>query len=269
VRGCDVFIVQSVAGKVNDALMELLVMTDAAKRASARTVTAVITHYGYSRQDKKSATREPITAKLVANLLTVAGVDRIITIDLHQGQIQGFFDTPVNHLTALPIFAEYFLEKELKNLCIVSPDVGRAKAAKKLADMLDADIAIMHKTRPEHNVAEATSVIGNVAGKICILNDDMIDTAGSVDAAIKVLKKEKAVAIYICATHGLFSGPAYETLEAANIEEVVVCDTVPVPPERQKGKIKVVSVAPLLANAIMNVYREASVSEIFDPEFQL
>ncbi|MDR1184265.1 MAG: ribose-phosphate pyrophosphokinase [Coriobacteriales bacterium] len=269
VRGCDVFIIQSVAGNVNDALMELLIMTDAAKRASARTVTAVITHYGYSRQDKKSASREPITAKLVANLLTVAGVNRIITIDLHQGQIQGFFDTPVNHLTALPIFADYFLEKKLKNICVVSPDVGRAKAGKKLADLLDADLAIMHKTRPDHNVAEMTSVIGDVAGKTCILNDDMIDTAGSVVAAVKTLKQEGAAMIYICATHGLFSGPAYDLLETADIEEVVVCDTVPIPPERQSGKIKVATVAPLLARAIMNVYREASVSELFDPEFQI
>jgi ribose-phosphate pyrophosphokinase len=269
VRGCDVFIVQSIAGSVNDALMELLIMADAAKRASARTVTAVITHYGYSRQDKKSASREPITAKLVANLLTVAGVNRIITIDLHQGQIQGFFDTPVNHLTALPIFADYFLEKGLKDVCVVSPDVGRAKAAKKLADLLDADLAIMHKTRPDHNVAEVTSVIGNVVGKTCILNDDMIDTAGSVDAAVRTLKQEKAATIYVCATHGLFSGPAYDLLETARIEEVVVCDTVPILPERRTGKIKVVTVAPLLAKAIMNVYREASVSELFDPEFQI
>jgi ribose-phosphate pyrophosphokinase len=288
VRGCDVFIVQSVAGNVNDdaaasrlssfgvpqatvndALMELLIMTDAAKRASARTVTAVITHYGYSRQDKKSASREPITAKLVANLLTVAGVNRIITVDLHQGQIQGFFDTPVNHLTALPIFADYFLKKKLKNVCVVSPDVGRAKAAKKLADMLGADLAIMHKTRPAHNLADVASVIGEVDGKTCILNDDMIDTGGSLDAAIKTLRKQGAVAVHICATHGLFSGPAYERLENADIEEVVVCDTVPVPPERQTGKIKVVTVAPLLARAILNVYQETSVSELFDPEFQL
>jgi ribose-phosphate pyrophosphokinase len=269
VRGCDVFIVQSVSGTVNDALMELLIMTDAAKRASARTVTAVITHYGYSRQDKKSASREPITAKLVANLLTVAGVNRTITLDLHQGQIQGFFDSPVNHLTALPIFADYFSEKGLENVCVVSPDVGRAKAAKKLADMLGADLAIMHKSRPNHNVAEVSSVIGDVAGKTCILNDDMIDTAGSIEAAVKTLKKEKALAIYICATHGLFSGPAYERLASDDIKEVVVCDTVPVPAERQNGKLKVVSVAPLLANAIMNVYLEASVSELFDPEFQL
>ncbi|MDR1083055.1 MAG: ribose-phosphate pyrophosphokinase [Coriobacteriales bacterium] len=269
VRGCDVFIVQSIAGNVNDALMELLIMTDAAKRASARTVTAVITHYGYSRQDKKSASREPITAKLVANLLTVAGVSRTITIDLHQGQIQGFFDSPVNHLTAIPIFADHFLDKELKNMCVVSPDVGRAKAAKKLADLLGADLAIMHKSRPDHNVAEVTSVIGDVHGKTCILNDDMIDTAGSVDAAVKALKRKGALSVFICATHGLFSGPAYERLEAADVEEVVVCDTVPVPALRQSDKLKVVTVAPLLANAIMNVYLEASVSELFDPEFQL
>jgi ribose-phosphate pyrophosphokinase len=268
VRGCDVFIVQSVAGDVNDALMELLIMADAAKRASARTVTAVIAHYGYSRQDKKSASREPITAKLVANLLTVAGVNRTVVIDLHQGQIQGFFDTPVNHLTALPIFADYFLKKELKNVCVVSPDVGRAKAAKKLADMLNADLAIMHKTRPDHNRADVTSVIGAVHGKTCILNDDMIDTAGSLEAAVKVLRKEGALSIHICATHGLFSGPAYDRLEAADVVEVVVCDTVPVPQERQMGKIKVVTVAPLLAKAIMNVYLEASVSELFDPDFQ-
>jgi ribose-phosphate pyrophosphokinase len=291
VRGCDVFLIQSVAGSasatsaqqaagaesddalfagnVNDALMELLIMADAAKRASARTVTAVITHYGYSRQDKKSASREPITAKLVANLLTVAGVNRTIAIDLHQGQIQGFFDTPVNHLTALPIFADYFLKKDLKNVCVVSPDVGRTKAAKKLADMLNADLAVMHKTRSEHNKVEKTSVIGEVKGKTCILNDDMIDTAGTLAASIKTLKKQGAAAVHICATHALFSGPAYERLETSDVSEVVVCDTVPVPPERLTGKIKVVTVAPLLANAIMNVYMEASVSELFDPEFQI
>ncbi|MDR1013627.1 MAG: ribose-phosphate pyrophosphokinase [Coriobacteriales bacterium] len=269
VRGCDVFIIQSIAGQVNDALMELLIMADAAKRASARTVTAVVTHYGYSRQDKKSASREPITAKLVANLLTVAGVNRIIAIDLHQGQIQGFFDSPVNHLTALPIFADYFLEKGLENVCVVSPDVGRAKAGKKLADLLDADLAIMHKTRPEHNVSEVSSVIGRVRGKTCILNDDMIDTAGSIEAAVKALKEAGAERVYICATHGLFSGPAYERLATDDIEEVVVCDTVPLPKERRGGRIKVVSVAPLLARAIINVYQEASVSELFDPEFQL
>jgi ribose-phosphate pyrophosphokinase len=273
VRGSDVFIIQSVANggglNVNDALMELLIMCDAAVRASARTVTAVITHFGYSRQDKKSAAREPITAKLVANMLTVAGVDRVIAIDLHQGQIQGFFDAPVNHLTALQEFADYFEGKGLENVCVVSPDVGRAKAAKKLADLLDADLAIMHKSRPEHNAAEINSVIGDVAGKTCILNDDMIDTGGSIVAGVAALHKAGAAKVYVCATHGLLTGKAYERLEEAKIEEVVVCDTVPVPIEHQGGKIRVITVAPLVAKAIQNVYEEQSVSELFDPEFAL
>lgn len=273
VRGSDLFIVQSISsyegGSVNDSLMELLVMCDAAKRASAHSITAVITNFGYSRQDKKSAAREPITAKLVADMLTVAGVNRVITIDLHQGQIQGFFDLPVNHLTALPIFANYFGNMNLENVCIVSPDVGRAKAAKKLADIMDCDIAIMAKSRPAHNQAEISSVIGDVKGKTCILNDDIIDTAGSIVAGVQALKLEGAGDIYVCATHGLFSGPAYERLEGAEIKEVVVCDTVPVPQEKQTGKIKVVSVASLLAQAVSNVFNEASVSELFDPDFAL
>lgn len=272
VRGADVFIVQSVAGaQVNDALMELLIMTDAAKRASARTVTAVVSHYGYSRQDRKAAAREPITAKLVANLMTVAGVDRTIAIDLHQGQIQGFFDTPVNHLTALPILADYFKSKNLDKdrLCIVSPDVGRAKAAKKLSDIMEADLAIMHKGRPGHNQAEITALIGDVRDKICIINDDMIDTAGTLAAAAQTLKAEGADHVYACATHPLFSGPAYDRLENSGFEEIVVCNTIPVPLERQTGKITVVSVAPLLASAIANVYGNGSVSGIFDPDFAL
>lgn len=272
VRGADVFIIQSVAGiKVNDALMELLIMTDAAKRASARSITAVITHYGYSRQDKKSAAREPITAKLVANLLTVAGIDRTIAIDLHQGQIQGFFDTPVNHLTALPILADYFKAKNLdgERLCIVSPDVGRAKAAKKFSDIMEADLAIMHKGRPKHNEAEITALIGDVRDKICIINDDMIDTAGTLQAAASTLKNKGADIVYVCATHPIFSGPAYERLDNSEIEEVVVCNTIPVPKERLGGKIKIVSVAPLLARAIANVYSNDSVSELFDPNFEV
>ena len=273
VRGSDLFIIQSVStyegGSVNDSLMELLVMCDAAKRASAHSITAVITNFGYSRQDKKSAAREPITAKLVADMLTAAGVNRVITIDLHQGQIQGFFDIPVNHLTALPIFANYFSNMGLENVCIVSPDVGRAKAAKKLADIMSCDLAIMHKSRPAHNEAEVSNVIGDVAGKICIVNDDMIDTAGSIVAGVQALKLKGASDIYVCATHGLFSGPAYERLEAADIKEVVVCDTIPVPYARQAGKIKVVSVAPLLAQAVSNVFSDVSVSELFDPDFAL
>ena len=274
VRGADVFIIQSVASgdgnNVNDALMELLIMADAAKRASARSINAVITHYGYSRQDRKSAAREPITGKLVANLLEVAGVDDVTTMDLHQGQIQGFFNIPVNHLTALPLFADYFREKQLDNLCVVSPDVGRAKAAKKLADLLGADLAIMHKGRPAHNVAEITTVIGDVAGKNCIVNDDIIDTAGTITAGTQALEAKGAKSIHVCATHGLFSGPAYERIEnSKHIEEVVVCNTVPVPLERQTGKIKTISVAPLFARAIYNVFSNNSVSELFDPDFAL
>lgn len=272
VRGADVFLIQSVAGEhVNDALMELLIMADAAKRASARTITAVITHYGYSRQDRKAAAREPITAKLVANLIETAGINRVMSIDLHQGQIQGFFDMPVDHLTALPILADYFRSKNIPKdkICVVSPDVGRAKAAKKLSDMLEADLAIMHKGRPGHNKAEITALIGDVEGKICIINDDMIDTAGTIAAAADTLKANGAEKVYICATHPVFSGPAYERLENAPVEEVVVCDTIPVPLEKQTGKIKVVSVAPLFARAIANVYSNGSVSDLFDPDFAL
>jgi ribose-phosphate pyrophosphokinase len=269
VRGSDLFIIQSVSGKVNESLMELLIMCDAAKRASARTVTAVVPHYGYSRQDKKSAPREPITAKLVANLITVAGVDRLLTMDLHQGQIQGFFDIPVNHLTALPIFAEHFKGQRIKNMCVVSPDVGRAKAAKKLADMMGADIAIMHKGRPAHNEAEITSLIGDVAGKHCIINDDMIDTAGSIVAATDTLAKCGAKSIRVCATHGIFSGPAYSRIEDSKIKEVVVCDTIRIPASRCKGKIRTLSVAEVFSHAISNIFNEESVSDRFDPDFPL
>lgn len=269
VRGADVFLVQSVCAPVNAALMELLIMVDAAKRASARTITAVVSHYGYARQDKKSAAREPITAKLVADLMTTAGVDRVIAMDLHQGQIQGFFNQPVNHLTALPILADYFESLELQDMCVVSPDVGRAKACKKLSDMLGASLAIMHKGRPEHNVAEITHVIGEVEGKNCIIADDMIDTAGSVTEGAKALMQKGAKSVYICATHGIFSGPAYERIESSSAVEVVVTNTLPVSSEKRGSKIRVLSVAPLFAHAIQNVYNDESVSELFDPDFQL
>ncbi|HEY5506183.1 MAG TPA: ribose-phosphate pyrophosphokinase [Coriobacteriia bacterium] len=268
VRGADIFLVQSITAPVNDALMELLIMTDAARRASARSITAVITHYGYARQDKKSAAREPITAKLVADLITIAGVDRVITMDLHQGQIQGFFNTPVNHLTALPIIASYFEDMHLDNLCVVSPDVGRVKVCKKLADMLGASLAIMHKGRPEHNVAEITHVIGDVTGKTCIVADDMIDTAGSITAGAKALMDKGAKAVYVAATHGIFSPPAFERIESSPIVECVVTNTLPVPEEHRNGKLRVLSVAPLFAHAIQNVYDDESVSELFDPDFQ-
>lgn len=266
VRGSDVFVVQSTSSPVNDNLMELLIMIDAAKRASAHSVSAVITHYGYARQDRKAAPREPITAKLVADLLTAAGADNIIAIDLHQDAIQGFFDKPVNHMTAMPIFVDYFKQMGFKSeeLCVVSPDVGRAKAAKKFSTLLDCDIAIMHKDRPKHNQAEITALIGDVKDKICILNDDMIDTAGSLVAAATTLKAKGAKKIYACATHGLFSGPAYDRLENSCIEEVVVTNAVPVPLERQTGKIKVVTLAPLFAQTIKNVYNNGSVASLFE-----
>lgn len=269
VRGADVFLVQSACAPVNDSIMEMLIMADAAKRASARSITAVVSHYGYARQDKKSAAREPITAKLVADLMTVAGIDKVIAMDLHQGQIQGFFDQPVNHLTALPILADYFESLDLEDLCIVSPDVGRVKVAKKFADMCGASLAIMHKGRPEHNVAEITHVIGEVEGRTCIVIDDMIDTGGSVTEGAKSLVQKGAKAVYVTATHALFSPPAYERIESSPITEVVVTNTLPVAPEWRGGKIRVLSVAPLFARAIQNVYNDESVSELFDPDFQL
>ncbi|MFU8890422.1 MAG: ribose-phosphate diphosphokinase [Anaerosomatales bacterium] len=269
VRGADVFLIQSACNPVNDSIMEMLIMADAAKRASARSITAVVSHYGYARQDKKSAAREPITAKLVADLMTTSGIDKVIAMDLHQGQIQGFFDQPVNHLTALPILSDYFESLELENLCIVSPDVGRVKVAKKFADMCGASLAIMHKGRPEHNVAEITHVIGEVEGRTCIVIDDMIDTAGSVTEGAKSLMQKGAKSVYVTATHGIFSGPAYERMETSPICEIVVTNTLPVPEERRGGKIRVLSVAPLFARAIQNVYNDESVSELFDPDFQL
>ena len=267
VRGADVFIIQSIAGEhINDALMEMLIMIDAAKRASARTISAVVTHYGYSRQERKAAPREPITAKLVADLITVAGADDLITIDLHQDAIQGFFDIPVNHMTAMPIFVDYFKNKGIdpEEMCVVSPDVGRAKAAKKFQGQLGCDIAIMHKDRPKHNQAEITALIGDVTGKVCILNDDMIDTGGSLVAAAETLMSKGAKKVYACATHGLFSGPAYDRIQNSCIEEVAVTNAVPVPLDRQTGKIRVLSVAPLLARTIQSVYSNGSVSKLFN-----
>ena len=269
VRGADVFLVQSIAGpNVNDMLMELLVAADAAKRASARTITAVLTPYAYARQDRKAAPREPITARLVANLLERAGVDRIITLDLHQGQIQGFFDIPVNHLSALPLFGDYYnaMNLDTENLVVVSPDVGRAKAAKKLSDMLGCDLAIAHKGRPRHNAAEVMGIIGNIEGKTCIINDDMIDTAGTLCANVRELKKLGAGDIYVCATHGIFSGPAIERLNEARIVECVVADSIPV---EVGGKIKTITVADEFADAIEAVYVEQSVSKLVGGDFAL
>ena len=270
VRGADVFLIQSVAGgNVNDMLMELLIATDAAKRASARSITAVITHYGYARQDRKAGPREPITARLVANLLERAGVNRIITLDLHQGQIQGFFDIPVDNLLGNPIFVDYYAKKfgeRAEEMVVVSPDVGRAKAAKKLSDMLGCDLAIAHKGRPRHNAAEVMGIIGDIKGKTCIINDDMIDTAGTLCANVKELKAMGAGDIYVCATHGIFSGPAIERLNDAPIVECVVTDAIPV---EVGGKIKTISVAEEFAQAISAVYHEEPVSTLVGGDFAL
>ncbi|MBQ9005215.1 MAG: ribose-phosphate pyrophosphokinase [Atopobiaceae bacterium] len=267
VRGDEVFIIQCIAGEnVNDLLMELLIITDAAKRASAASVTAVITHYAYARQDRKAASREPITARLIANLLEAAGVDRVITLDLHSNQIQGFFDIPVSHLTALYNFGEYFAAKDFDwdNTVVVSPDMGRAKVAKKLADYLGCEMAIAHKSRPKHNAAEVMGVIGNIVGKTCIINDDMIDTAGTLVGSIKKLKEMGAGDIYVSSTHGIFSGQAIERLENAPIVECVVTDASPCPVANTKGsKIKMISVADEFAEAIAAVYQNTPVTLVF------
>jgi ribose-phosphate pyrophosphokinase len=269
VRGAHTFCIQPICYPVNAAIMELLIMLDAAKRASAGTITAVIPHYGYARQDRKSAAREPITAKLVADLLTTAGADRVITMDLHQGQIQGFFDQPVNHLTALPILAEYIRELDLENPVVVSPDVGRVKANKRFADMVDATLAILHKGRPQHNVAEITHLIGEADGRDCVILDDMIDTAGSVTEGARALKAKGAKRVLVAATHGLFSGPALDRLEEAPIEEVIVTNTMPMPEGAERARIRQLSVASLFARAIRNVFEDESVSSLFDPDFEL
>ncbi len=269
VRGADAFVVQTMSEPVNRHFVELLIMVDALKRASAGTITAVVPHYGYSRQDKKTTAREPITAKLIADLLTTAGINRLVSMDLHAGQIQGFFDMPVDHLTAVPILAGHFEEKGLQDMVIVSPDVGRVKVAKKYGDILGAPLAIMHKSRPQHNVVEHTHVIGDVKGKIALLIDDMIDTAGTICEGASGLIERGAKEVYACATHAVFSGPAIERLEKSPLKEIVVTNTIPLPDEKKIDKLTVLSIAPLFAHAILNVYEDESVSELFDQDFQL
>jgi ribose-phosphate pyrophosphokinase len=272
IRGSDVFIVQSPAGgRTNDHLMELLVMIDAAKLASAHRITAVIPWYPYSRQDKKSAPREPITAKLVAELLQQAGVDRLLTMDLHAGQIQGFFTIPVDHMTALPLFAQYFRDKGLfgDGVVSVSPDPGRAKMARRFGEMLDGDLAILNKTRPTHDVAAVTEVIGRVKGKIAIMSDDLIVTGGTLLAGTQALKEAGATEVYACATHGLFPEGALEKLAESELVEVIVTDTVPINPLEQPEKLRVLTVSTILAQSIQNVFSDESVSAIFAGQNQL
>ena len=274
IRGADLFIVQSCAGvgTVNAHLMELLVMINAAKLASAKRITAVMPWFPYSRQDKKSAPREPITAKLLADTLEkAAGVDRVLTMDLHTGQIQGFFTIPVDHMTALPLFAQYFRDKGLsgENVVSVSPDAGRAKLARRFGQMLDADLAIMNKTRPAHDQASITEVIGDVAGKTALMGDDMILTGGTLLAGAKALKEAGAKEVYVFATHGHFVGDALEKLAHAQLSEIVVTDTVALSPLERPANMRVLPVSGLLADTIMNVFADESVSAVFHGANQL
>ena len=272
IRGSDIFLIQSTSPPVNDNLVELLIMIQAARLASARRITVVMPWMGYCRQDKKSAGREPISAKLMADLLQVAGADRVLTMDLHQGQVQGFFDIPVDHMTALSILAGHFRLKQIpeEELVVVSPDVGGSKRAKKFADKLGSvDLAILNKTRPQHNVAEIMEVIGDVEGKVAIMVDDMIDTAGTITVGAQVLLDMGAREVYVTATHPVLSGPAYERLEQSPVKEVVVTDTIPLNPEKKTSKIKVLSIASILADTIQSVFRDESVSKLFDGNDQL
>ncbi len=271
VRGRDVFILQTHAGPVNDSILEQLIMIDAAKRASAKRITAVCPYYGYSRQDRKASGREPITAKLVADMLAAAGADRIVGVDLHSGQIQGFFDGPVDHLTALPVLIDYLRPYSSPDLVIVAPDAGRTRVAERVSLRLGGtSLAFVHKRRPadKMNSVEALGVEGDVKGRRCVLVDDMIDTAGTIVAAADLLTERGASEVWAMATHGLFSGPAPDRLKASNISRIIVTNTLPLTEERRIEKVEVLSIAPLLAKAIDAVFEDSSVSEIFDGENQ-
>ncbi|CUA81016.1 MULTISPECIES: ribose-phosphate diphosphokinase [Anoxybacillus] len=264
IRGCDVYVIQSTSAPVNEHLMELLIMIDALKRASAKTINIVMPYYGYARQDRKARSREPITAKLVANLLETAGASRVITLDLHAPQIQGFFDIPIDHLMGVPILADYFKEKQLDDIVIVSPDHGGVTRARKMADRLKAPIAIIDKRRPKPNVAEVMNIIGNVQGKTTILVDDIIDTAGTITLAANALAEHGAKEVYACCTHPVLSGPAIERIQNSKIKELVVTNTIAIPEEKKTNKIVELSVAPLIGEAIIRVHEEQSISALFD-----
>jgi ribose-phosphate pyrophosphokinase len=269
VRGADCFVLSSGVHPINENLMELLIIGDALRRASARRITAVLPHYPYARQDRKARGREPITAKLVANLIATAGFRRLLTIDLHAAQIQGFFDVPVDHLNAGPLIAEYFRKKDLKNAVVVSPDTGGVPRARELAERLGVGLAIIDKRRPEPNVAEVMNIIGNVEGKAAIMIDDMIDTAGTIVHGAKALLERGATEVYAACTHPVFSGAAYERLADSPFKEIVVTDTIPVDRTKLGDRLKVVSVAPLLAKAMIRIHEDLSVSKIFDEETEL
>ena len=269
VRGMDVFIIQSHGGtasmSINDAVVEHLQMVDAARRASAKRITAVMPFYGYGRQDRKAEGREPITAKLVANMFAAAGADRLMSVDLHSGQIQGFFDGPFDHLVAMPVLVDHLQQTMGDDLVVVSPDAGRVKVAERYANVLHADLAIVHKRRVKgaRNMVEAKEVVGNVAGRTCVLIDDMIDTGGTLVAAAEQLSEQGARQVCAAATHGVLSGPAIDRLKNSVISKVVVTNTLPLPPDKQVDKIEVLSVAQIIADAIDAVFEDTSVSEIF------
>jgi ribose-phosphate pyrophosphokinase len=262
VRGQDVFIVQPTCHPVNENLMELLVMLDAFRRGSADRIVTVLPYYGYARQDRKARGREPITAKLIANLITSAGADRVVAVDLHTDQIQGFFDIPVDHLPARRIMTEYFLAKGWggDDTVVVSPDVGGVNEVKRVADELDSPIAIIAKRRPGPNISEVVEIIGDLQGRRAIMLDDMIDTAGTIAAGARALMERGAVEVHCAATHAVLSGPALERLSDPALQSVIITDTIPVPPERRLDKMVVLSVAPLLAEAISRIHRSQSVS---------
>jgi ribose-phosphate pyrophosphokinase len=274
IRGADLFIFGGHAStadmSVNDAIMEHLILVDAAKRASAKRITVVAPFYGYGRQDRKAEGREPITAKLLANMFEVAGAKRIVSVDLHSGQIQGFFDGPVDHLTAMPVLVNWMAENLPEDLVVVSPDAGRVKVAERYANQLHADLAIVHKRRVKgaKNQVEAKEVVGEVEGRTCVLIDDMIDTAGTIVAAAEQLTERGASAVYCAATHGVFSGPAIDRLKNSTLEKVVITNTLPLPPEKRIDKIEVLSAAGIIADAIDAVFEDSSVSEIFDGQNQ-
>lgn len=264
IRGCDVYLVQPTCHPVNDHLMELLIMIDACRRASARQITAVIPYYGYARADRKTAGRESITAKLVANIMTNAGANRVLAMDLHSAQIQGYFDIPCDHVYGSPVVIDYIASKKIDDLVVVSPDVGGVARARAFAKKLnDAPLAIIDKRRQAHNVAEVMNLIGDVRGKTAVLVDDMIDTAGTICEGARLLRREGAEQVYACATHAVFSPPASERLSSGIFEEVIVTNTIPVPDERRFDQLTILSVANLLGEAIWRIHEESSVSSMF------
>jgi ribose-phosphate pyrophosphokinase len=264
IRGCDVYLIQPTCGPVNDRLMELLIMIDACRRASARQITAVIPYYGYARADRKTAGRESITAKLVANLITEAGAGRVLAMDLHSAQIQGYFDIPFDHVYGSPVLLDYLASKQLTDIVVVSPDVGGVARARAFAKKLgDAPLAIIDKRRQAHNVAEVMNLIGDVRGKTAVLVDDMIDTAGTICEGARLLRREGARQVYACATHAVFSPPAIERLSSGVLEEVIVTNTIPVLEENRFEQLTVLSVANLLGETIWRIHEDSSVSSMF------